>query len=98
MLGLIDLLLGRELGKVTNRKGPVDKGTNGGAPTQIDKVNDGVDAVGAGAGATNEAAGAVESGNKEEKKQTANDSIRTTYYGDSGKIIREEKRAKKDEE
>ena len=98
MLGLVDLLLGREPGKVTNRKGPVDKGTNGGAPTQIDKVNDVVDAVGAGAGATNEAQGAIKSGNEEEKSKTANDSVRTTFYGKNGKMIREEKRAKKNEE
>jgi RHS repeat-associated protein len=48
------LLLGHQPGKVTNPKGSIDKGTNGGKPTQIDKVENFVDAVDAGAETTKE--------------------------------------------
>ncbi|GEC77708.1 DUF6443 domain-containing protein [Flavobacterium aquatile] len=82
MLALIDLLLGREPGKVTNTKGLMDKGTNGGAPTMLDKVNDGVDAVGAGTGAANEIYNATKEGNKKEAKPTSQkpDDVIYLYY------------------
>lgn len=53
LLGLIDLLLGREPGKMT-KINPSGKGTNGGGATQMDKVNDAIDAAGAGTSAAKE--------------------------------------------
>lgn len=58
LLELIDLLLGREPGKM-GKINPSGKGTNGGGATQMDKVNDAVDAVGAGTGAAKEVDEAV---------------------------------------
>ncbi|WP_291151923.1 RHS repeat-associated core domain-containing protein [Flavobacterium sp. UBA7680] len=54
MIELINLLLGRHPGKVTSPKGSVDKGTNGGKPTTVDKIDYGVDAVGSASDAIKE--------------------------------------------
>ena len=84
MLALIDLLLGRELGKVTNPKGSVDKGSNGGRPTQMDKVGDAVDAVGATTATTNEVNEATKGANKKEEKPEQTDYFRTDYDEKTG--------------
>uniref|UniRef100_UPI003B990B0C RHS repeat-associated core domain-containing protein n=1 Tax=Flavobacterium sp. TaxID=239 RepID=UPI003B990B0C len=84
LLGLIDLLLGREPGKATNPKGTMDKGTNGGMPTQTDKINDAVDAVGAGTGTAKEVDEATQSVNKKEVKPEQTEFVRTAYDATTG--------------
>jgi hypothetical protein len=54
IVDLLNLLIGQEPGKATNLKGNVNKGTNGGKPTQLDKVDEAIDAFDNAAGAVKE--------------------------------------------
>jgi RHS repeat-associated protein len=74
------------------------KGTNGGKPTVDDKIDDAVNTIDKASSATGEAATAREIAKKAEEQAVKKDSIRTTWYNKSGKEIRTEIRAKKDEE
>ncbi|GAA4776680.1 hypothetical protein GCM10023230_29780 [Flavobacterium hankyongi] len=64
LIGLIDLLLGREPGKM-GKAHDNGKGTNG-TGNADSKTGEAIDAVGAGAGATTEGKNAIEQANKEE--------------------------------
>ncbi len=73
LIGLIDLLLGREPGKMgqAHQKG---KGTNGTGNVDS-KTSEAIDAVGASTGATNEGKNAIDQASKKEKNPSSSNEV-----------------------
>ena len=86
LLGLIDLMLGREPGKMS-KPSSNGKGTNGGDTSGESNTSNGVDAVGAGTGAAKEMDDASKDGNKEEENPTSSNKpefVRTHFDAKTG--------------
>ncbi|WP_276379199.1 DUF6443 domain-containing protein [Flavobacterium sp. H4147] len=86
LIGIIDLLLGREPGKM-NKINPSGKGTSGGAATGDNKTSDAIDAVGAATGTAKEVYEATKNANKKEKDPSTSadtDFVRTSYDEKTG--------------
>lgn len=77
---------------------PKGKGTNGGKPTQENKVDDGVTAVDFGASAAKTIYGEAKAKDDKPKMVKKKDSVRETFYSKDGTEIRSLTRLKKDNE